>query len=81
MILCAVQEALNDPQAAEVVTWASDPLLTAALVASVDFTRGTSPQSVSAQRRRCVAAVTPASPDAGQRCSVSASEGHTQFWA
>ena len=27
MILCAVQEALNDPQAAEVVTWASDPLL------------------------------------------------------
>jgi hypothetical protein len=41
MVLCAVGEAMHDPQAAEVAIWASDPLLGAALPACGFHARST----------------------------------------
>lgn len=43
MLLCAVSEAKNDPQAAEVVVWANDPLLARALADSGFHVRNQTP--------------------------------------
>ncbi|HEX4388952.1 MAG TPA: hypothetical protein VH109_10035 [Steroidobacteraceae bacterium] len=48
MILCAVEQAKHDPQAAEVVIWASDPLLAGTLAACGFHPRGETAMQVRA---------------------------------
>jgi len=80
MILCAVQEALTDPQAAEVVTWASDPLLAAALTASGFHAR----HEILVQLRSAAGAQFAPLPLRVQMLDNDAaylSDGHPQLWA
>jgi hypothetical protein len=80
MILCAVQEALKDSQAAEVVTWASDPLLGAALVVCGFHARDES----QVQWRAAPGAALPPSPLRIQMLDNDAaylSDDYPQFWA
>jgi hypothetical protein len=51
LVLCAVEQAQRDPRAAEVVTWASDPLLAEALRACGFYARFQSPIQVRASGR------------------------------
>jgi hypothetical protein len=80
MILCAVEQAMNDAQAAEVVIWASDPLLAQTLAACGFHARYRSIVQV----RSTTGGPFPPSPVRVQMLDTDAaylSEGHPEFWA
>jgi hypothetical protein len=80
MTLCAVEQAMNDPQAAEVVIWASDPLLAETLDACGFHAR----YDNIVQVRSAIGAAFPPSQLRVQMLDTDEaylSDGHPQFWA